>query len=138
MTAFVCGMVTVPAEAHTYTTFYYHRWIADSDPKYWFHDSLPNTVDFRNRIRDAGSAWNAVGGPGAPDLIPQTVVSTGRNCSTGQNRVSYEGNLPSGVLAITLTCWYTTGLRQVYGFEIEISSDVSWYTGTGTPPSGAI
>lgn len=125
------------ASSHTWTTYYYHKWLANSDPKYWFNDSLPDSADFRQRVRDASNSWNAQGGTGAPDFLSQTVTSLGRDCSVGRNMIEFA-NLAAGVAADTPSCWYTTGLANYYGFSIRFNSDMTWYTGTGTPPAGQI
>lgn len=137
----ICGAAvfapTSSSYAHTWTDYYAHKWAAASDPRYWFDDALPDSSDFRNRIRENGYAWNAQGGPGALDFLPESIDGAGRNCSIGFNKIEYRG-LAQGVSAGTAVCWYSSGMRYVYGFDITFSNTVTRYSGTGTPPSGQI
>jgi hypothetical protein len=89
--------------------------------------------DAVQRTKDGAAAWDYERFRFTFD--PEACLSNGAfGILNGVNQVDF-GRLPGGVLANTVSFFFTDAPERTVECDMRFSSAVNWHTGTGTPPA---
>ncbi len=138
---------TVPAKAHTWSSWMTARW-ATTDPtiEWRFMTSFPTGTGARGRVIDGSQEWNNLGQSvkfsyqlGSSDYDPSVWGLECNEKSYQQNAVhwAYIDGATGATVASAFVCSYYDALggsnstSTLHSFGMRFDKDQKWYTGTG-------
>jgi hypothetical protein len=127
------------ASAHDRSVFYDRWWhTGERDVDWHFDLNFPATDNWRIRVKDGASEWNALNESMSFDFVSGDISNVDfYDCpSTLHRDVIFReqiGDGSGGILAQTRSCAFNGDNTRIKTFNVRFDKAEDWYTGTGTP-----